>query len=214
MSLNRVRAVFGISMTKVVEVIALAQGMHDGMADDTTTYAAPTLPLPAFLTLIQNTSSAQAAVRTRVIGAAEKRDIQRALLVGGMETELLFVQQLADANPAHAASLIRNAGLSVAAITSHNKPLLALTLGASGSVNCVANIRLLVGVGTKKPTQHRCINWEYTLDGKTFVSALSTPGGKTTLQNLPLLTVVGVRVSMTNSAGQGPWSQVVSILVH
>ena len=56
---------------------------------------------------------------------------------------------------------------------------------------------------------------EYTLDGgRTFVTAPSTTTGKTTLVNLPSLTVVGVRVNLNLREGPGEWSPVVTIVVH
>ncbi len=70
---------------------------------------------------------------------------------------------------------------------------------------------LTAGMGRKERTFH----WEYTLDGKTFVSGGSTPISKVTIAGLPVMTMVGFRVSVTVSNNpQGPWSQVVSILVR
>jgi hypothetical protein len=97
----------------------------------------------------------------------------------------------------------------------YTKPLLALTLGTQpGVVSCNANVGLLVGAGTLEPYQKRFLSWEYTLDGKTYLSAGSTPGCKTVITGLPLLTVVGVRVCLTNMHETGAWSQVVTITTH
>lgn len=215
MKLGRLRAVFGIDVHKIVEVQARAQAMYDGLAADPATYASPTLPLPAFEALIQNLSAAQPAVKTRVLGAREKRDVQRGLLLTGMGIERTFVQALADANPTHAAALITNAGLVVATSPVHHKALLTLRNGKqSGTVTCDANVGLLVGAGATHPTANRCFNWQYTLDGsKSFITMLSTSGCKTLIQGLTPLATVGVRVSLSNAQGPGEWSQVVTILV-
>jgi hypothetical protein len=58
-------------------------------------------------------------------------------------------------------------------------------------------------------------SWEYTLDGTTFVSMPSTPQVKTTQGGFTPLTTVGFRVAVTvSNSVQGPWSQVVELLVH
>ena len=216
MSIGRLRAILDIDVTRVTQVIDRSQMMCNGLGSDLVTYANPTLALPAFQGLITNFSTAHQAVLTRVIGARPKRDAQRILLLTGMEVERMFVQSLADASPIHADAIITNAGLVVAKVALHTKALLTLRLGKqSGSVLCTANVGLLVGAGTSKPNQYRCFGWQYTLDGsKTFVSAPTTTHCKTLLQGLPVLTTVGVRVSLTNSEGPGPWSQVVTILVQ
>ena len=216
MSFNRLRAVYGINFSKIVDVEARAQAMHDGFAADPATYANPPLALPDFQGLILNLGTAQQAVKTRVVGAREKRDVQRGLLFTGMELERTFVQALADANRAHAAALITNAGLLVVASPVHSKAALTLRNGKqSGIVTCDANVGLLVGAGASHPAASRYFNWEYTVDGsKTFITLLSTTKGKTVIQGLTPLTTVGVRVSMTNDEGPGAWSQVVTILVR
>jgi hypothetical protein len=95
------------------------------------------------------------------------------------------------------------------------KALLTLRNGKQwGSVTCDANVGLLVGAEALHPTESRYFNWQYTLDcAKTLVTLPPTTRGKTLIQGLPPLATVGVRVSLTNSEGPGPWSQWVTILV-
>ncbi len=210
------RGAIGATKYQVPRLITRAQSMHDGMGDDTTTYTAPNPPLPAFQTLITNVVLAQNLVRTRAVGAAATRDVQRDLLYTAMKTECMYVQTLVDADPGRSIALIQNAGLVLAGIPSRQKAFLSLSLGMQpGSVICDANVRLLVGVGASKPHQNKFFNWEVSVDGgKSYASAPSTSKGKTLLVGLPLLTLVGVRVSLSNGSGQGPWSQTVTILVH
>jgi len=218
MNVHRVRGVLGIRIDKVPGVITRAEAMLSGMGSDPATYAAPVPPLPAFKILIDNTTETQVAARKRTVGAAATSTVACGLLIEGMKSELFYLHTLANLapTPAHAVALFQNAGVLVAGYTAPTKELLALTLGVQpGTVHCEANVGLLVGVGAPKPHQNRFFNWSYTLDGsKTFVNALSTSVARTTLVNLPSLTLVGVRVSLTNAAGPGPWSQVVTILVH
>jgi hypothetical protein len=210
------RGVIGADKEKVGEVMPRAHAMYNGLNGDKATYSNPNPSLPNFLILIQSAAAAQELVPTRAIGAAASRDVEVDLLWTGMQSELVYVNGLARLSPLRAVAIIQNAGLVVAELNPHPKALLSLSLGnESGSVDCDANVGLLVGAGAKKPNQSRFFNWSYTVDGsKTFVTALSTPIAKTTIKNLTPLTIVGVRVSMTNSEGTGPWSDVVTIVVH
>jgi hypothetical protein len=215
MALGRLRAVFGVDVHKVNEVTDRSNAMYSGFSGDPGTYANPPIALSDFKLLITNVVTAQQSVKTRTLGAREKRDVELGLLLTGMEVERAFVQALADANPAKAAALITGTGLVVAGTAGRNKPLLGLRNGKqSGTVICDANVGQLVGPDAKYPTGRRYFNWEYTVDGgKTFVNALSTPRSRTTITGLTPLTTVGVRVSVTDSEGPGPWSQIVTILV-
>ena len=216
MSLNRVRAVFGVNMKKVSAVVGRAEAMYSGMGSDPLTYATPNPLLPAFKSLITNVTTAQIAVATRVIGAAATRDVQLGLMIVGMESERLYVQGLADATPSRAVQIITNAGLVVASSSGFTKLLLMLRNGAqSGSVVCDANVGMLVGVGAKHPYAARFFGWQYTADGgKTFVTAPSTANGNTLLTGLTPLTVLGVRVNITILGVTGAWSDVATITVR
>lgn len=214
--MRRLFAAFGIDLKKIPQIIMCAQGMHDGMAADPATYAAPNPSLPSFLGLIHNLASAQQVVATRVRGAAAVRDMHRSFLITAMESELTYVQSLADASPLEAKALIQNVGLVIAASTASTKPLLTLRRGARpGSVDCEANVGMLLSAETTKLRQHKFFNWEYTVDGgDTFIRARSTTTGKITLVGLTPLTMVGVRVNLHLRSGPGEWSPVVTFLVR
>src|SRR5262249_10361535 len=100
MRLSRYRAVFDVDMKKVPAVIGRAEQMAGGIGDDPGTYANPNPPIPVFKTLIANVIGAQPTVRMRTVGAAATRDVHFRFLIGGMESERLYVQGLADANEA------------------------------------------------------------------------------------------------------------------
>ena len=212
---RRVRASLDCNTNVIPDVLTRAQSMHDGMAADPVTYAAPNPGLPIFLGLITNLRTAQQAMPNRTRGSGGARDVQRDLLLTAMESERMYIQTLADATPLRAVPLIENAGLVVAGSPRHSKAVLTLSLGPqSGSIVCDANVSLL-GAGTKHPNEVRFFNWEFTVDGgKSFVAAPPTPKGKTTLHGLTPLTTVGVRVNRNNAEGPGEWSQIVSILVQ
>ncbi len=217
MSHELLLAALGVVKVNIPDVIMRSQAMAAGFSAHSADYPALSPPLPAFQALITNLVSAQALVPTRTVGVAKARNVQRDLLWTAMKSECAYVQTLCSANPTRGPSLIQNAGLVIVTRALYAKPLLALTPGAQpGNVDCNANLSLLVGAGATKPRQKRCLMWQYTLDGgKTFVSAGSTPGCKIVLTGLPSATLVGVRVCLNSMHdGLGPWSQVVTILVH
>jgi hypothetical protein len=212
---RRCRAVFGCSRSDIPAVEVRALAMYNGLDLDKTTYAVPNPPLPAFLILCQNLGSSQQTALIRGKGSAAERNTARDLLWIGMESQRTYVQGLADMSSSPI-TVIQNAGLVVAQVPLHVKSFLELRLGKqSGTVVCDANVGMLVGTGTKKPTQSRFFNWQYTTTaGASYITLPSTPTGKTTIANLTPLTILGVRVSLTNSEGPGPWSEVATILVR
>src|SRR5690349_15370283 len=109
MNIGRFRAVFGVDMQKVPAVIGRAELMASAMALDPATYADPNPPLPAFNELIANVTKAQTAVKTRILGAGATRDVHLGALIGGMESERLYIQILADTNRSSAVQIIQNA---------------------------------------------------------------------------------------------------------
>jgi hypothetical protein len=78
-----------------------------------------------------------------------------------------------------------------------------LVPGTPGLVLLIANAGLLVGNTRKKVT----FNWQWSLDGKTWTSAASTPLADTEIQNLTLGTTYMFRVSVTISKVAGAWSE-------
>jgi hypothetical protein len=207
---RRFRAILGVDKTDIPQVLTRAQLMHDRMAADDVTYASPDPPLPAYQIQIQNVVLAQQRVKTRVLGAAAERDVERDLLYTGMGTQRMYVQTLADvSSPGRAVDLIQNAGLLVADLPLSTKPLLKLRRGTpSGTVIAAANVGLLLSASPwVTPRASRFFNWEATFDGgQTFAALPSTNGGKTTLTSLTPLTTVGVRVNL-DAGGPGAWSQ-------
>jgi len=90
-------------------------------------------------------------------------------------------------------------------------PLRAKQGAQPGVVILFASVALLVtGKGG------RFWSWSYSTDGgKSWVIAPSTPGFKTTISGLPVLTECLFRASVTlATTGQGPWTAPVPFLVH
>jgi hypothetical protein len=215
-TLYRPRGSFGVNKRQIAQVLMRATAMYEGMNADKATYASPSPPLNNFLGLIQGTSSAQQAVTQRTIGAAATRDVQRDLLWTAMETERIYIQSVADANPSRSVSILQTGGLVVIPVKVKAKGLLTLENGAaSGTVECFANVGLLLSALATKRSQHRFFNWRSTLDGgKTYTGLPSTTRPQTIITGLPPQAIVGVQVNLNIATGPGEWSPMVAIQVH
>jgi hypothetical protein len=207
----RARIVLKVKRDNTASVLERSHAIRNGMAADPQRYLAP---VPSIFDLdgqITKVDHAQQLAATRVVGSAAARNVERAVLVAMLEMERGYVQTLCDASPDKAVAIAQGAGMFVAGVGIRENPLLAAVPGAApGSVILDANATALVGKG------HRRVffNWQWTTDGgQSFHGAPPTPIGKTTLEGLPTLTMVGFRVSATTTSGPGEWSPVVSILV-
>ncbi len=207
---RKARVVLKAKKEKVLFFLAVCQAIYTGFSNHPTLFPSIPVLLTLVLSQIQAVQSAQALVRTRVSGAAATRSDLIDVLSSTMETLRSYVQVLCDNSPEQAATLAAAAGMSLANVTVRSKPALAATLGTvSGLVHLAANTGLLT---TSK--RGRFFEWQYTLDGKTWVAGATTSTGKASIAALPPLTVVGFRVRATNSLTVGEWTQVVSIVVH
>ena len=114
------------------------------------------------------------------------------------------VQQVADANPATAQSLIEGAGFTIRKTTSRPKsPIKAEPGGVPGSVKLSA----------KAVAQRASYEWQYSTDQKTWINAPASLQAKTVITGLTTGTPVYFRFRGVTKAGEGAYSQVVQILV-
>jgi hypothetical protein len=203
-----------INKKNTASVLNKAKAMVAGIGGNPTLFTNPNPALSAIQAQIAVVDKAEVVAGTRAHGSAAARNVQRGILVGMLETQQTTVQGVADASatPEEAISTIEAAGLSVAQVASYAKAILAVTQGSTpGTVALSANATALGAAKTKKSF----FNWEYTADGKTFIAMPSTPKSKTSLTGLTPLSTYGFRVAVTDADGVlGPWSQIVSFLVH
>jgi hypothetical protein len=191
-----------------------AKLMEKGLGDNSGLFPNPNPALPVFSNQIVLTDKAQVAVGKGGKGAGAARDVQLGILTGMMDSELVYIQSVADTGtPDQAVTTLLAGGVEIADFGEHIKDLLAVTQGpTSGSVDLEAYALALLGalIGRK-----HFFSWEYTLDGKTFLGMPPTPEARTTLTGLTPLTTVGFRVAVTvTKTPMGPWSQVVNFLVR
>ncbi|MFT3770011.1 MAG: hypothetical protein QM820_31675 [Minicystis sp.] len=207
------RPVLKIIRTSTASVLGRAYAINNGMAADTTRFAAPNPPLSTVQAQIARVEDAEKQVRAGVRGAAKVRDLERERLIDMLESECAYVKTLCDASPEEAGVIIQAAGVVRAAARVHTRPALRVSRGAApGSVDLVAAAALLLGGRSSK---YRVYHWQWTADGgKTFNDVPATPTGKITVVNLPLLTLLGFRSKVTTSTNPGAWSPIVNIVLH
>ena len=214
-TMHRARAVLKLKNKKTVIVTGKANAMCTGLANNAGLFTAPNPPIGTIQNQVVVVNKAEVLAATRAKGSASARNVQLRILVGMLETELTYIQGVADtsATPDQAVATIEAAGLTAALVSGYAKPILAATQGAPGSVVTLKANATALGAGGHRKT---FFSWQSTADGgKTFVNLPSTPKATTTVANLTPLSTYGFRVSVTNSAGiQGEWSQVISFLAH
>ena len=210
---HRARATLKIKKRITASVQGRAKTMVSCVGAAPTEFATVTSTITAIQNQIPILDKAETLAGTRAPGSAAARNVQRKLLIGLMESAMALVQTIADAAGSldEAISTIQAAGLLVASVPHRTKAILAVTQGPQpGSVNLDANATALGAAGRKKS----CFNWQFTADGKTYVTLPPTPTCKTSVSNLTPLATYGFRVSVTGSSGiAGEWSQTVSFLV-
>jgi len=213
MAQRRARGILNVRRDNAPQVIGRAKLMKKGLTDHSGTFTANPA-LQVFGDQITATDDAQVAAGEGGKGMAAARDVHIGTLLGMMASELVVIQAVADAgNPDQAVSTLLAGGVEVAGVSLHDKEILSVTQGPTpGSVDLEANATALLGDHGRRK---HFFNWEYTLDGKTFIRLPSTPEGRTTLDGLTPLTTVGFRVCVTKAKGvMDPWSQLLNFLVH
>jgi hypothetical protein len=191
-------------------LLAVLKAIYSGLNAHTTLFSSLPVALATFLSQVQALDAAQQNVKEKVPGAVAQRKILRDAAYGTAESYRAYLQSLCAASPEQAATLAQAAGMKLAASPVRAKSVLAAKQGLqSGEVVLSANATLL-----HKGKGDRFFNWQYSVDGKMFVSAPSTTKTKTTIGGLPALTMCSFRVSITDATGQQEWSQIVTFLVR
>jgi hypothetical protein len=213
-TVHRARGVLKIKRRKTTTVLGRANAMCVGIDDNPGLFPSPTVPTSAIKAQVVIVNGCETVAATHAKGSAPARDVQRNLLVGMLETDLVYIQGCADKSATwdQAKSTLLAGGVEVADVADRVKPILDVQQGKTpGSVILIANAAVLTA-GLKGGY---FFNWDSTVDGKTFTALPSTPKSKTSVANLTPLTTYGFRVSVTDSTGTpGQWSQIIYFLVH
>ena len=211
---KRILVTAKLKKTNYPKLLARAWVIYDAWLANAQQLGTPTPSVPAYLVLLQAFDGAQhAAAGSKDALIIETRNAKALLIITAIESWETFLQGQCDANLAMAGQLIAAGGMFVRGTGKRVKPLLGLSLvpGQPGTVAASANGTLLTGGSRKRPT----FNWETSGDaGKTVTDGGSTPHVETTFANVPLLSTLYVRVSVTLGKTTGDWSQWVSVFVH
>jgi hypothetical protein len=166
-------------------------------------------PVPTPIAITKATDDlqvAEAAVLTRVKSAVSVRNQKRAVLVALLEQLRGYVQTVADADPANSTAIVESSGLAVRKTTPRKPHVFAAKAGPlTGTAKLVAPV-----AGTRASYE-----WQYSADGgKTWVAAPVTIQAKTTIAGLVPGSTVQFKVRPVTRAGEGNWSEPVSLIVQ
>jgi hypothetical protein len=185
-------------------VTPFATTVVNNMTSNAASYPSPTPPLATVSADLAAYEAAEASVVTRVKGAAVTRNQKYATLHADLDHLMAYVQQLADASPSEAQSLIENAGFSIRKTAV--RPKSAINARA-GSVP--GSVKLLV----KAVATRASYEWQFSSDQKTWTNAPTTLQAKTVISGLTSGTIAYFRFRGVTKAGEGAYSQIVQILV-
>ncbi len=102
-------------------------------------------------------------------------------------------------------AIIESSSLTVRKSSIRQKAVFAAKPGAvSGTVDLTAKV----------VARRASYEWDWSADGgKTWTTLPSTLQAKTTVPNLPVGTTASFRFRAVTKAGQGDWSQIVTLLI-
>jgi hypothetical protein len=213
-TVRRARGVLKVKRRNTNSVTGRAGQMADGIDESSAIFTSPNPPTATMRNQVTVVNKCEGLTKTRTIGAAAARTVQLNVLLGMMETQLVYIQGCADKAQTYdqAVSVLQAGGVVVAGVGAHAKEVITIRQGVKqGSVALDANVGMLTA-GLKGKFS---FNWQSTLDGKSFTTLPSTPNHLTTVESFTPQTNVGFRVSVTDAkGGVHEWSQTVYFLVQ
>jgi hypothetical protein len=199
---NHVLVALGIPAA-VGALLELAKAILAALTSNKAIFPSPTPPLATFSTDVDALDTAQTATKTKAKGTVAVRDEKRKTVIADLHLLAAYVQQVANLTPDQAASIIESAGMKVRKTGSKTKADLAVKQSIPATVQLVA-----------KATQGAAANeWQYSTDGKTWISAPASTQAKTAIGNLPTGVLVYFRHRPVTKAGPGDWSPIVTMAV-
>jgi hypothetical protein len=185
--------------------ISLGRAIVRSMTDNPA-FPSPTPPLADVTSAIADLDTAQAATLARTRGTVEVRNDKLAALVDLLQELRGYVQKVANANRESATAIIESAGMFAGKTAARAARAL---VASSGPFSGTVKVEL--------PTvAHRAAyEWQHSTDGgATWVIGVITLQAKTVVSGLQPGAMVLFRVRPVTKAGQGDWSQPVSIIVR
>jgi hypothetical protein len=201
--LTRTLAVLGLPKT-VPGLLATADHIV-GQVSGNPYFPNPDPPLATIAASIKDLAMAQAATLARTHGATTTRNEKRTVLVTQLGQLHGFVQKVADASPAIAASIIESAGMSVRKAPARKPRAFAAMPGPlPGSVKLVA----------PRAGKTAAYEWEFSVDGgKTWQPVPATLQARTIVTGLVPGATVSFRCRSILRASASDWSLPVTVTV-
>jgi hypothetical protein len=188
---------------KVPALISYATSVVTAMTGNTS-LPTPAPTLAAVTAAITALQTAQSAAIARTKGAVTARNDKQAALVALLQELKAYIQKTADADTDNGSAIIQSAGVSVRKTPVRKPRVFSAVQGAvSGAAKLV----------TASAGPRASYEWQYSVDGKTWVPALATLQAKTTVTGLTSGATVQFRYLAVTKTGQGDWSAPVSLLV-
>jgi hypothetical protein len=189
---------------KVPALISYANSVVTAMTGNTS-LPTPAPTLAAVTAAITALQTAQSAAIARTKGAVVARNDKQAALVALLQELKAYIQKTADADTDNGSAIIQSAGVSVRKTPVRKPRVFSAVQGAvSGAAKLV----------TASAGPRASYEWQYSVDGKTWVPALATLQAKTTVTGLTSGATVEFRYLAVTKTGQGDWSAPVSLLVR
>ena len=189
----------------ILVLIAFAKAIVQALTGNKS-FPNPDPSLAVVTSAIADVEAAQALVETRVKGAVQARATKRAALVALLRGLLVYVQKIADADPAHAPELIASAGMRARKVAVRAQRVFAAKHGPiSGTVSLVA----------PSGGRRAGYEWQYSVDGgKTWLQARATLRAATTITGLVPGSTVQFRGRLVDKKGDTDWCPPVSLMVQ
>ena len=188
----------------VPALILFAQSIVAKMTGNAS-FPSPTPTLAVVIQAIHDLATAETAAIASTTGAVSARNEKKAALLTLLRQLMGYVQSVADADVEQGASIIESASFAVRKAVAHKPRVFDAVQGAvSGSVKLVA------ATGARRASYE----WQSSIDGgKTWVTAPSTLQAKTVITGLTPGASVLFRSRSVTKAGEGDWSQSVTLIV-
>jgi hypothetical protein len=149
---------------------------------------------------ISDLDDAETKALTRVIGAAQERDVKKGVVDGNLNLLKAYVQSVADENPENSEAIIISAGLDVKHIGKADKDDISVKPKKGESGTMIARARKVEGTIANL--------WEYTVDdGVNWNELEATSKCSTEITGLTPGDTIIVRHRPILRKGKGTWIQ-------
>jgi len=203
--LVHMRVVLGLTRLSNKEYITMAKAIVVAMTQNPN-FPTPSPSLQAIQEAIDAVDKAETAAKTRGEGLASARDAAKRRLAQLLDHLRDYVQGICDASPTDGVALAQSAGMRAKKRPGPRaKPPLSVKDGdISGQV--VLTAKSLGGPAT--------YYWQYSLDGKTWISIPDTMIARATIAGLTVGQTYAFRFHALTPRGAVDFSQVVSHMVR